>query len=114
MDFKLYKNNNLKIFKNNIAYFKKHDKILFVADNEHFSISIKNNYLDLEKENDDSIFKLSLNNSSIKLKKHNITFNILIEDISIKINGNKYIINYKLESDEELTTIEIITYNELD
>ena len=108
LDFKLLKNDNLKIDKNSIDYSKKNDRILFELDNDVFKIYIDDNQFELEKENDDNIFKLSNNTASIYLKEHDLLLPVFVENFNIKSDGNKYIINYQLETDDEQTTIEII------
>ena len=110
LDLIVYKNKSIKISKNNIAYLKNNDKILFEVDGDKFEINFKN--FSLKKENNDSVFYIDNNKSSLKLKEINQTFDIKIESININKDDNKYIINYKLESDEELTSIKIITYND--
>lgn len=108
LDFKLYKNNNLKINKNSIAYSKKNDKILFELDNEVFKIMIGKDQFELEKENNDNIFKLANNEASIYLKHDDLLLPVIVEDFNLKKENNYYIINYQLETDDEQTTIEII------
>lgn len=108
LDFKLYKNNNLKIDKNSIDYSKKNDRILFEFDDDNFNILINDNLFELEKENNDNIFKLSNTKSSIYLKEHDLLLPVIVEDFSINKEDNKYIIKYQLETDDEQTTIEII------
>ena len=110
LDFKLYKNKIIKIFKNNVAYLKNNDKILFEVDENKFCFSFEKSYF--IKEDKDTIFYIDKDAASIDLKKYNKQFYINVEQFSINMNNNKYIINYKIESDEELTNIEINTYNE--
>ena len=111
LDFKLYKNESLKICKNNIAYLQNNDKILFEVDGNKFEIDLKN--FSLKKEDGDSIFHIDNNTSSLLIKEINQLFDIKIDNININKDDNKYIIKYKLESDDELTSIEITTYNDL-
>lgn len=111
LDFKLYKNNNLKIFKNNIAYLKNFDKILFELDKNSYSISNKENIITFIKEDAESIFKLelgSIDNCSLLLKELKQEFPIKVEKKDYIIDEKKIKINYKIESDEEETTLEII------
>ena len=108
LDFKLYKNNNLKINKNSIAYSKKNDRILFELDNDVFKILMNDESFELEKENEENIFKLSNDDASIYLKEHDLLLPVIVEDFYINKDDNKYIINYQLETDDEQTTIEII------
>ena len=110
LNIRLYKDNKLKINQNNIAYSKNFDKILFVVEKENYSIILKNNYFLLQKENNETLFNLLLNDKpkcTLILKEYNQELPINIEKHSIKQDNNKYTINYKLESDEEITTIEI-------
>ena len=111
IDFKVYKNKSLIICKNNIEYLKNNDKILFEVDESRFEINM--NDFSLAKENNDTIFYLDSNKSYLKLKEYNQLFDININMINISKECNKYIICYKLESNEELTTIEITTYNDI-
>ena len=108
LDFKLYKNDNLKINKNFIDYSKKNDRIIFELDNDVLKFLINNNQFEFEKENDDNIFKVSNNNASLYLKENDLLLPITVEDYYISIEDNKYIIKYQLETDDEQTTIEII------
>lgn len=108
LNFKLLKNNIINIEKNNVAYLKKVDKILFEMDESKYELSISNNNMYFIKESTDSIIKISNNSSIIYLKEHNVTFDINVEYLKYKIIDNKYIIEYKLESDAENTKIEII------
>jgi len=108
LDFKLFKNNNLKINKNGIAYSKKNDRILFELDNNVFKLLMQDGHFELEKESNDNIFKLNQEKATIYLKEHDLLLPIIVEGFSISNNNNKYIITYQLETDDEHTTIEII------
>ena len=110
LNFKLYKNNSLIISKNNVAYFKNFDKILFGIDKSKFFLILKENNIILEKEDEESIFHIELgseNNCNITLKNENVTFDIKIEKQSLKIYQKKVILEYLLETDDENTKIEI-------
>ena len=108
LDFKLYKNNIIKIEKNSIDYSKKNDKILFELDEDTFEIKIEDYQFEFQKENKDNIFKVSNDKASIYLKEHDLLLPITVEDFYIHKDENKYIIKYQLETDDEQTTIEII------
>ena len=112
LDFTLYKQDNIQILKNSIAYFKKIDKILFEVDDSSFEIEVNNNIY-LKKETSEYIFIIDSNKKQalLTLKQENITFEIIIEYINIDITNEKYTIEYKLESDEQNTKIEIIFNN---
>ncbi len=113
LDFTLYKQDNVEFNKNSVAYLKKIDKILFEVDDSTFEIKVDNKNIKLKKETSEYIFILDSNNKNalITLKQENISFDILIEYINISINENKYTIEYKIESDELNTKIEIILHN---
>ena len=108
LDFRLYKNNILKIDKNNIDYSKNNDKILFELEKELFNILLKDDYFEFEKKGNDNIFFISNNDAYVLLIDNNIKLQIKKEYTDIKKDNNKYIISYKIESDEEQTRIEII------
>ena len=108
LDFKLLKNNDLKINKNSIAYSKKNDRILFELDDDIFKILFDEDKFELEKENSENIFKINNNEASIYLKEHNLLLPVVVEDFNYDNKGNIYTINYQLETDDEQTTIEII------
>ena len=111
LNMKLYKNNNLVLDKNNIDYLNKFDKILFEIDNyPHYLINNEDKIV-FQRETEDYLFYLELTNDNkchITLKKEQLTFPINVEDASINKDNNKLIINYQLESDDEITTIEFI------
>ena len=113
LDFTLYKQDNVEIIENGVAYFKKIDKILFEVAQSTFELKVDKDNIELKKETSEYIFILNSNNNTalITLKQENISFDILIEYINISINDNKYTIEYKLESDEQKTKIEIILHN---
>ena len=113
LDFTLYKQDNVQLLKNNLAYFKKIDKILFEVDDSTFELKVDNNDIYLKKETSEYIFVLDSKkeHALLTLNKENISFDILIEYINIDIKDNIYNIKYKLESDEESTKIEIILNN---
>ena len=110
LDLKLYKNNNLKILKNNLAYLKNFDKIEFGIEEEQFVIIKKNNIISFIKENEDSVFNLIINNSAkahILLKQNNLKFDINVDKFNYEYNDELIKLEYRLESDNEDTLIEI-------
>ena len=110
LDLKLYKNDNLKIFKNNIAYLQNFDKIVFVVEEEKFIIEKINDNLQFIKENIDSKFLLVIGKkaeSIILLKEPYLEYKVKVEHCNYEYKDKKIIIEYKLESDEEKTLIEI-------
>ena len=107
---KLYKNNNLIIDKNNIAYSNNFDKILFEIDEDSYYITNNDNLFILNKDTNDYIFNLEISNDNkcdITLKKENAIFPIMVEEAMINKEDNKITIYYQLETDDESTTIEI-------
>ena len=110
LDLKLYKNDNLKIFKNNIAYLQNFDKIVFVVEEEKFVIEKKDDNLQFIKENKDSKFLLTIgknNESIILLKEPYLEYKVKVEQCNYEYKDKKIIIEYKLESDEDKTLVEI-------
>ena len=107
LDFTLYKENNVQLLKNSIAYFKKLDKILFEVDDSSFEFISNDKDIYLKKETSEYIFILDSTKEKaiISLKQENISFDIIIEYINIDISDNLYTIIYKLETDEESTKI---------
>lgn len=106
---KLYKNNNLILNKNNIDYSNKFDKIVFEIDKYSHYLIINNKGIVFSRETEDYLFYLEIkddNKCNITLKKEQVTFPINVEEAKINRQDNKIIINYQLESDDELTTIE--------
>ena len=108
LDFILYKNNNIKINKNSIAYSKKNDRILFELDDDCFEFLLNDKKLEMKKENIDNIFKICNNEASLYLKKENLLLPVKVEDYNINYYEDEFIINYQLETDDEQTTIKII------
>ena len=110
LNMKLYKNNNLIIDKNNIAYSNNFDKILFEIDEDSYYITNNDNLFILNKETNDYVFNLEISNDNkcdITLKKENAIFPIMVEEAMINKEDNKITIYYQLETDDESTTIEI-------
>ena len=81
---------------------------MFELDNNKYTILIKNNIIEFERDGIDHIFKLNNNESSIYLKEYDLLLPIIVEDFNLKIDDNKYTINYQIETDDEQTTIVII------
>ena len=108
VDFRLYKNGNIVINENNLAYSKKDDRILFELGDDYFSILIDNDNFELSKENSENIFVVKNNESSLYLKENDLMIPIMVELFEYYKESNKYTIKYQLETDDEQTTIEII------
>ncbi len=113
LNFTLYKQDNIQLLKNNVAYFEKIDKILFEVDDSTFELKVDNKDIYLKKETSEHEFILDSKkeHALLTLKQENISFDILIEYINIDIKDNIYTIEYKLESDEDFTKIEIVFNN---
>ena len=110
LNFRLLKDNIVKIDENNIAYYKKFDKIVFEIAKEKYYFKCDDKSLEFQKDNDESIFNINIGKSkrsSICLKENNLLFPIKIIYSNIITNNNKYIIEYLLESDDTKTKIEI-------
>ena len=111
LDMKLYKNNNLVLDKNNVEYFNKFDKILFEIDNDSYYLINNEKEFTFSRETNDYIFELIIGNDNkcnLTLKSEDAIFPINVEDATINKEDNKVIINYQLETDDEITTIEFI------
>ena len=111
LTFKLFKNNNLKNIQNNVAYSKNFDKIVFELDSNVFNLTLNTDFIDFLKEDESSIFYLStkdnLITSYVLLKEVNARFDIDVEFYSIDYKNNKYILEYKLQTDDDKTRLEI-------
>lgn len=106
LNLKLFKNNDISISKNNVAYSKKFDKILFEIEGNKYSL-ILNDDIEFIKEDNETLFYLSKKECYVTLKNENLSFDINIEKISHDSNNNIHSIKYKLESDNDETTLEI-------
>ena len=111
LKFRLFKDNNLKNEQNSVAYSKNFDKIMFELNSNVFNILLSADFVELNKEDDSSIFYLSTKDnvitSYVLLKDLNARFDIDVEFYSIDYKDNKYILEYKLYTDDEKTRIEI-------
>lgn len=110
LNFNLSKNNVSVLIKNNVAYYKKFDKIMFEIDAMQCYLILRDDYIEFQEENTDYAFKLTLdkvNKCEILLKKENVLFPITIEELNVVTKNNYIEINYKLETDEDLTKIVI-------
>lgn len=111
LNMKLYKNDNLVLDKNDIEYFNNFDKILFEIDNDSYSIINNEKNFSFSRTTNDYLFELSIgeqNKCNLTLKNENAAFPIKVEDATFIKDNNKLFINYQLETDDELTTIEFI------
>ena len=111
LDMKLYKNNILVLDKNNIDYSNKFDKILFEIDNDSYYLINNEKEVVFSRETKDYLFELNIgkdNTCNLTLKSENAIFPIKVEDATINKENNKVLINYQLETDDEVTTIEFI------
>lgn len=96
-DTLLFKENLLGVFENNILQYEN--------DTDSFKINISNQTL--EKENLESILKISPKEALITLKEINQSFNIKIKKHNFSNKENKIILEYLLESHEHPIKIEI-------
>lgn len=83
---------------------------MFEIDSDRFIFILKNNNLILKKENEEYNMELFIGNDSyckLYLNKYAQYFDINVLKFSYQHIGNKHIIKYLLESDEEETVIEI-------
>lgn len=93
----LFKENLLGIFENNILQYEN--------DTDTFKINLLSQTL--EKENLESILKISPNKALITLKEINQSFEIKIKKHNFSNEKNKISIEYLLESNEHPIKIEI-------
>ena len=96
---------------NNVAYSKNFDKIVFELNSNVFNILLNEDFIDFQKEDESSIFYLSTKDNNVTsyviLKEVNARFDIDVEFYSIVYKNNKYILEYKLQTDDEKTRLEI-------
>lgn len=108
LNFELYKDSTLTIEKKGIEYSRNNDKILFELDEEVFEILLLEEDLKFEKKNKNAILNINKNEATIKLNDYNFELPLKVEYFDTKFSDNVISINYKLESDDELTRINII------
>lgn len=93
----LFKENLLGIFKNNILQYKN--------ETDAFKINVANQTL--EKENLESLLKISPHEALITLKEINQSFELKIKKYNFSCEKNKITLEYLLESHEQPLKIEI-------
>ena len=114
IDMKLYKDNeicyDLNDIKAEVVKKDNYEIISFKDENIKNIIDVYNEGCILYRKNDEFEFKLDTikNESTYLLKEIDSTFNIKIEKCEYKKEGNKIIIEYKLETDESVNKIELI------
>ena len=96
-DTLLFKENLLGVFENNILQYEN--------DTDTFKINLTDHTL--EKENLESVLKISHNEALLTLKEINQSFNIKINKHNFSNEKNKISIEYLLESNEHPIKIEI-------
>lgn len=100
-----YENQNL-LFKEQTSCELEDDNLIYNSDNDRIKINLHN--FSLTKENDETIFKLTLNKCTLYLKELNKFLDIPITHISYENSDNTNItIVYQLESQESPFKIEI-------
>ncbi len=106
----LYKNNRRNSSYENVSSIFKDNKYTMILDEVKTIIS-KDIVI---RENDSYKFTLDINNKTATylLKEKNMLFDILVENVSVNYKKTNIIIEYKLESDDEVTKIEIIDKEE--
>lgn len=112
LSFKLSKNNNEVLKLDDINYDIKKNNIIFCYDNINYKIRVSNINAFLVRENDEFKFVLDIMNNKCfyKLKETNTLLEIKVLNSKSLINGNNFIIEYKLETEEEQNKIEIDFY----
>ena len=93
----LFKENLLGIFKNNILQYEN--------ETDAFKINVANQTL--EKENLESLLKISPHEALITLKEINQSFELKIQKYNFSCEKNKITLEYLLESHEQPLKIEI-------
>lgn len=108
INFKLEKNEEIVIKKNNINCIDQPNKITFVIDGIKYSYD-NNNFI---KETKEEIILLDFkkNICKITLKSHNISLNLNINVIKNKKIDNIISIKYKIETEQNILNIITIEY----
>lgn len=104
MQVLLFKNDILnKIFNNVINNI---DSYTLIDDDVKMEISIIPNVI-IIRENDEYLFKLDILNKTCtyRLKEYNLVYDIKVLNSNYINNGNEIIIEYSLETDEDLTKV---------
>lgn len=110
LSFKLNKNNSNIIAKNNIAYSKIFDKILFEIDEFKYYLLINKQYIEFHRENNDYYFNLKIgkaNTCELYLKKEKLSLPIDIEYISNERIKDGIIIKYRLATEDDINEVVI-------
>lgn len=104
MQVLLFKNDILnKIFNNVINNI---DSYTLIDDDVKMEISIIPDVI-IIRENDEYLFKLDILNKTCtyRLKEYNLVYDIKVLNSNYINNGNEIIIEYSLETDEDLTKV---------
>lgn len=111
LQIKMLKNNNVIFTKSDVPFFIKDTLKEFILDDIITSVEIKNDELILRRENNEFLFTLNIsslkNNCNYFLKETNSSFLIDVDYADYKLEDNKLLINYQIETDDFLTTLEI-------
>lgn len=111
LEINILKNYNIIYSKSNVSFEVKESLKEFILDNIKTSIDIKNDELFLKRENNEFLFDLTIsplkNKCIYTLKETNSSFLIDVDYADYKLDNNKLIINYQIETDDFLTTLEI-------
>ena len=105
-DINLYKNKKIDKSYKNIKGIYNNNNIRLIIDN--IKTIIKKN--ELIRENDEFKFTIDFaeKTSNYSLKEHHLEYDIEVIEAKIERNNKEIIINYKIETNEELITIKIV------
>ena len=108
----ILKNNDLIYSKESIPFIENANSRTFIIDGINMQIDIDNDSLLLKRENEEFFFFLTIssekNECSYLLKEVDTNFEIKVDYADYKLDKNKLIINYQIETDDFLTTLEIV------
>ena len=111
LQINILKNDAIIYSKSNVPFLIKDTLKEFNLDNIKTSIDINNDCLFLKRENNEFLFNLIISKEENKcnylLKETNSNFLIDVDFADYKLENNKLVINYQIETDDFLTTLEI-------
>lgn len=108
----ILKNNDLIYSKKSIPFIKNNNSHTFIIDGINTQVDLNDKSLILKRENDEFLFYLIIssekNECTYLLKEVNTNFEIKVDYANYKFDKDKLTINYQIETDEFLTTLEIL------
>ena len=97
INISIYENNNL-LSKNTTTAFITEDSMEYNTENDNIKINLI--HFSFNKENGDSLLKITDNECTLTLKELNQSLNIPLEYLNYNIENNNISLEYKLESQE--------------